>query len=274
MQAVDEFRSAAEKARIAAEAETEARLSAEERARRGREERALWEQLSDEAEQAKLSLAAQLQMLHAAAAAAPPQATAAIIAQAEVAAAAIDIDEASTRTLIDAHVRARSREVDTLTLRHSCGVRPAKGSNTAIAEWPTKSGPADYALFVGMRCIAVVEAKRKNKNVSAFIGQAQRYSRGFRFKRMRARLLSSPGADGLAHSGSPAGLARDRRRGGADRTTKSAGSPPRLHCTPFANLYLGLRERRNQPASDFAPSSHRPSFPVLTAQIQYTGAHS
>ncbi len=80
MQAADEFRSAGEKARIAAEAEAEARLSAEERARRGREERALWEQLADEAEQAKLSLAVQLQTLHAAAAAAPPQATAAIIA--------------------------------------------------------------------------------------------------------------------------------------------------------------------------------------------------
>ena len=32
--------------------------------------------------------------------------------------------------------------------------RPAKGRNIAIAEWPTKSGPADYALFVGTRCIA------------------------------------------------------------------------------------------------------------------------
>jgi hypothetical protein len=37
-------------------------------------------------------------------------------------------------------------------------------------------------LFVGTRCIAVVEAKRKNKNVSAFVDQAQRYSRWFRFE--------------------------------------------------------------------------------------------
>ena len=161
MQAVDEFRSAAEKVRIAAEAETEARLSAEERARREREERALWEQLSDEAEQTKLSLAAQLQMLHAAAAAAPPQATATIIAQAEVAAAAIDIDEASTRTLIDAHVRARGREVDTLTLRHSCGVRPAKGSNTAIAEWPTKAARRTTHFSSG--CAASPSSRQSGK---------------------------------------------------------------------------------------------------------------
>jgi len=178
---LDEFRSAAETSRIAAEAEARARLSAEERAQREREERALWEQLADEAEQAKLSLTAQLQTLQNAAAAAPPQVTAAIISQAEVAAAAIDLDEAATRTLIDTHLRARGWEVDTSTLRYSAGVRPAKGRNMAIAEWPSKSGPADYALFVGTRCIAVVEAKRQNKNVSGFIDQAQRYSRGFQF---------------------------------------------------------------------------------------------
>ena len=181
-QTVDEFRTAAEKAQSVAEAEAQARLSAEERALRERDERTLWEQLADEAEQAKLSLKAQLQTLQAAAATASPQVTAAIILQAEDAAAAIDIDEAATRTLIDAHLRARGWEVDTSTLRYSAGVRPAKGRTMAIAEWPTKSGPADYALFVGTRCIAVIEAKRKNKNVSAFIDQAQRYSRGFRFE--------------------------------------------------------------------------------------------
>jgi type I restriction enzyme R subunit len=52
----------------------------------------------------------------------------------------------------------------------------------AIAEWPSKSGPADYALFVGTHCIGVVEAKRRNKNVSSHIDQAQRYARGFRFE--------------------------------------------------------------------------------------------
>jgi type I restriction enzyme, R subunit len=57
-----------------------------------------------------------------------------------------------------------------------------KGRNLAIAEWPTKSGPADYALFIGLQCVAVVEAKRQNRNVSACIDQAQRYSRGFSFE--------------------------------------------------------------------------------------------
>jgi type I restriction enzyme R subunit len=94
---------------------------------------------------------------------------------------------------------ARGWEVDTPTLRYSAGVRPAKGRNMAIAEWPTKSGPADYALFSGTRCIAVVEAKRKNKNVSAFIDQAQRYSRGFRFEG-GAEAIGDPWVETEEHS--------------------------------------------------------------------------
>ena len=51
----------------------------------------------------------------------------------------------------------------------------------AIAEWPTDGGPGIYALFVGTQLVATVEAKRRNKNVSTHIDQAERYSRGFRF---------------------------------------------------------------------------------------------
>jgi type I restriction enzyme R subunit len=47
----------------------------------------------------------------------------------------------------------------------------------AVAEWPTASGPADYALFYGLHCLGTVEAKRKRKNVSAAIDQAERYAR-------------------------------------------------------------------------------------------------
>ena len=179
-QVLDAARSEAEKARIAAEEAARQRMSAEERARQERDERNLWEQLATEAEQAKSDLAAQLQALQAHAVQAPTQA-ATLIDQAEAAAAKLDIDEAATRTLIDAQLRARGWEVDTPTMRYSTGTRPVKGRNLAIAEWPTKSGPADYALFVGIQCIAVVEAKRKHKNVSATIDQAQRYARGLQF---------------------------------------------------------------------------------------------
>lgn len=180
--AVAQTRTEAESARAAAEVEAQSRATAQERAKKEAEERAVWEQLAHEAEQARMALAAELQAIQAAAAAAPPKVTAAIVAKAEAAATGIDIDEAATRTLIDAQLRARGWEVDTSTLRFAAGTRPAKGRNLAIAEWPTKSGPADYALFVGTRCIGVVEAKRRNKNVSSHIDQAQRYARGFRFE--------------------------------------------------------------------------------------------
>jgi type I restriction enzyme R subunit len=51
----------------------------------------------------------------------------------------------------------------------------------ALAEWPTAKGPADYVLFVGLRPIAIVVAKRANKNVKGSIRQSKRYSRGFSY---------------------------------------------------------------------------------------------
>jgi type I restriction enzyme R subunit len=178
---LDNQRTEADRARIVAEEHQKARLSAEELAAKEREERTVWEQLAAEAEAAKAAVLAQIQTIQAAAVQAPAQVTASIVAKAEEAATEIDIDEASTRVIIDEQLRARGWDVDTGTIRYSNGSRPAKGRNLAIAEWPTKSGPADYALFVGTRCIGVVEAKRRNRNVYSCVGQAERYSKGFKF---------------------------------------------------------------------------------------------
>jgi type I restriction enzyme R subunit len=178
---LDATRSEAERAHLAAEAAARARLSAEERAQREQEERTLWEQLAAETEQANAALAQQLQAIQAQAAAAPPQQNRMLIAQAEAAARTIVLDEATTRTLIDAQLRAAGWEADSVLLRYSTGARPEPGRNRAIAEWPVVGGKADYALFVGMQCIALVEAKRQNRNVAAAIDQAQRYAHAFRF---------------------------------------------------------------------------------------------
>lgn len=89
------------------------------------------------------------------------------------------LDEAQTRQLIDAQLRAAGWEADTLHLRYAQGTRPERGRNLAIAEYPTASGPADYVLFCGLTPIAVVEAKRKHRDVSAALKQAKRYSRDF-----------------------------------------------------------------------------------------------
>ncbi|SFP14460.1 type I restriction enzyme, R subunit [Mesorhizobium sp. NFR06] len=131
-----------------------------------------------ETEADKAALAAKLANIQAEAASAPRSEVAELVERGEEAAAKIELDESQTRALIDQQLRDRGWEADTKALRHSAGVRPAKGRNMAIAEWPTASGPADYALFVGTTLVGVVEAKRQRKNVSASIDQAERYSVG------------------------------------------------------------------------------------------------
>ncbi|MFN9669378.1 MAG: type I restriction endonuclease, partial [Pseudanabaena sp.] len=48
------------------------------------------------------------------------------------------------------------------------------------SEYPTNDGIADYALFIGLRCVAMIEAKRRRKNVAGAIAQAERYAKGYR----------------------------------------------------------------------------------------------
>jgi type I restriction enzyme R subunit len=133
----------------ATDAET-ARLAAETGARGAAEERALWEQLAAEAEAAKNQLSQQLKGLQAAAVATPAAEQQQVLHFAQAAAEAISLDEAETRALIDQQLKDSGWEADTKEMRYASGTRPVKGRNLAIAEWPTASGPADYALFVGL----------------------------------------------------------------------------------------------------------------------------
>ena len=170
---------AAEEARLAAEAAEAARRTAEESARIAAEERAIWEAMATDNEARLLAMRSELDALQATATASPPAARQALADAAGEAAQAIDLDEQATRAIIDARLQARGWEADTASLRYAAGARPVAGRNRAIAEWPTATGPADYALFVGLLCVGVVEAKRSRKNVAAAIDQAGRYSQGF-----------------------------------------------------------------------------------------------
>ena len=160
-----------------------ARWSAEERANKEAEDRAIWEALAtDEAErrrQDNAKLAAELAAAQALAAAAPAADKLALIDRAASASDDIHLDEAATRKLIDKQLRAAGWEADTKNVTFNGGSRPQKNKNTAIAEWPCKSGPADYILFSGLEAVAVVEAKRKAKDVQGAIQQAKRYSRDY-----------------------------------------------------------------------------------------------
>ena len=173
-------KTAAEQAQLIADENARARQSAEERARQEADDRATWEQLAQDAEREKQALSARLAALQQAPQPAPANILE-FIQTGEEAARQIDLDEAATRQIVDQQLRDRGWDADTTTLRHAAGARPTKGRAMAIAEWPTEHGPADYALFVGLTCVGVAEAKRKRKNVSAAIDQSERYARGFLF---------------------------------------------------------------------------------------------
>jgi type I restriction enzyme R subunit len=124
---------------------------------------------------------ARLAVVQAEAATAPKPQAEAVLQQAQKATEHLQLDESETRLLIDAQLCAAGWEADTVALSYKAGVRPTKGKNLAIAEWPTASGPADYVLFLGLTPVAIVEAKRRATDVPGAIEQAKRYSRAYDF---------------------------------------------------------------------------------------------
>ena len=117
----------AERARAEAEEHQGSRLSAEERARKEQEDRAVWEQLAAEADGARAVLAAELAQLQAVAIS-TPTAIQKVAEQATEAAKAIDLDEMATRAIIDQQLRDCGWEVDSQTLRYALGARPIRES--------------------------------------------------------------------------------------------------------------------------------------------------
>lgn len=101
------------------------------------------------------------------------------------------LGEDETRVIIDYQLRTAGWQADTWALRFSLGTRPEKGTNKAISEWPTDTGPADYALFSGLDFIGVVEAKKMGKDVLADLGQSKRYAKGARLDD-QARFVGGP----------------------------------------------------------------------------------
>ena len=104
----------------------------------------------------------------------------------ETASESMDLSEAETRYLIDEQFRKFDWEADTNNLRYSRGTRPQKGRNLAIAEWPTdstvgKNGYADYALFVGLKLVGIVEAKKAAIDIPSVIDhQCKEYAKGIK----------------------------------------------------------------------------------------------
>lgn len=106
--------------------------------------------------------------------------------KAKEAASKVQLDERQTRYLIDEQLRQVGWEADTKNIRYSKGTRPQKGKNLAIAEWPTDStvgdrGYVDYALFVGLKLVGIVEAKRYHVDIPSVIDyQCRDYAKNIR----------------------------------------------------------------------------------------------
>lgn len=89
----------------------------------------------------------------------------------------LELDEKTTRALIDQQLRDAGWEADTQLLDYRKGARPEAGVNRAIAEYPAGHRRADYVLFCGLVPMAIVEAKRGAVSVAGMLPQAEDYSR-------------------------------------------------------------------------------------------------
>lgn len=181
----DAHKAEAAAAKAALAAEEARRIEAERVATAAEAERAEWERFAGELGTSYDADIVELQQSNAALQALAVrdiEAQKTTVALAIAASDKIELDESDTRAIIDAQIRAAGWEVDSRSLRYSKGARPEAGKNRAIAEWPTKSGPADYVFFLGLTPVAVVEAKKIGKAVVSDLGQSKRYSRDYLVK--------------------------------------------------------------------------------------------
>ncbi|SHK16893.1 type I restriction enzyme, R subunit [Desulfatibacillum alkenivorans DSM 16219] len=176
----------AKAAKETAKEEARRRAEAQAKAQEAYNELSAAMELAEETEaqlhQQKIEFEDRLQALQAKTASATKEQMSLIVESAKTAGEDLDLDEADTRKIVDSQLRDAGWEADTQAISYKKGVRPQKGKNLAIAEWPTEKGPADYVLFAGLKPLAIVEAKRKVKDVPGIIEQAKRYSKGYTIK--------------------------------------------------------------------------------------------
>ncbi|NEJ84165.1 type I restriction-modification system endonuclease, partial [Rhizobium leguminosarum] len=132
-----------------------------ELARQRAEESAVWAKTTIELETNQADIARNLEELQKQAEAQPQQLQMEFKYAGLQAASRLELDERQTRRLIDVQLVDAGWEADSSTLVHQRGARPEEGRNLAIAEWPSEGGRADYALFIGLTCVGVIEAKRE-----------------------------------------------------------------------------------------------------------------
>jgi len=87
----------------------------------------------------------------------------------------MDLTEHQTRKqLIDPLLRAAGWEV----VPYREGTPLTQYTRSAIEEYPTANGPADYALVLDGEILGIVEAKRLTLGPQNVLTQAERYAAG------------------------------------------------------------------------------------------------
>jgi type I restriction enzyme R subunit len=104
------------------------------------------------------------------------------------------------KQIIDSKLRAAGWSVVRFNLDRALSAY----ENCAIEEFPTESGPADYALSAGGQILAVVEAKKLTLGPQEVLTQAERYSRGltsnpFDFNGLHVPFLYSTNGEVIWH---------------------------------------------------------------------------
>lgn len=250
------------KAQLALQEAETARLQAVEAAEARERERAFWEEYAAETEAGRREAEAQLKTLQDAAAAAPPAQLDFLAHFASQQAEKVELDEATTRILIDEQLRAVGWTVDSVRLRHATGARPQLGQNVAIAEWPTDSGPVDYALFIDGSCVGVIEAKREVRDVPGRLGQAKRYALGIQLTHEETP-ADSPWLNGVDAFRVPFAFVTNGRPYVKQLATKSGiwfwdartDAPP--HALPEWFSPRDLSERLEQDTTELAAAAER-----------------
>lgn len=177
-------------AHASAEELAKARAAAEELARQASADSAVWEQTAVETEANQAALARKLEELQKAAEAQPEQLQIEFKQAGLQAASRLELDERQTRRLIDVQLVDAGWQADSDRLTYQKGVRPEEGRNLAIAEWPCEGGRADFALFVGLTCVGIVEAKRESAKRAAELQSSE--SLGGRAREAMGRLVAAP----------------------------------------------------------------------------------
>ncbi len=248
---------AAEKAQREAAEAARGKLDAEALARREADERIQWEELAAEEAAARDEVQRTLDRLRSEAQSQTPAVMAKLMQAAETADAAIELDEADTRVLIDAKLAAAGWTVDSTRLRHAAGTRPDSAPAIAIGEWPTATGPVDYALFFDGRCVGLIEAKRGRTDVPGVLVQTGRYAAGVTLS-AEQRLAPALAADApggvpflFATNGRPYVKQMETKSGiwfrDARRASKSADGAERLVHAAGPEGEAGADHRRRWP---------------------------